>query len=145
MGLMADDLWGISHEPQPNSTMIREDIRSHSNYPLTSTRCTAPTAWLRWTSLFPHGAKLKSLAIRHHDPSGVNKDAGGKRSRTHVTPIKTMVQTTTVSPRALGRHAVDISESRESVEARAPLQRSLRPLAKEANKGAPANKAPMFV
>ena len=57
MGLMADDLWDISREAQPNSTLIGEDIRSRSNYPSTSTRRIALTTWLWWTCLSPRGAK----------------------------------------------------------------------------------------
>ena len=32
-GLIADDLWDVSCEAQPNSTSIGEDIRSCSDYP----------------------------------------------------------------------------------------------------------------
>jgi hypothetical protein len=33
MGLTADDLWEVSHEAQPNSMSIEEDIGSHTKYP----------------------------------------------------------------------------------------------------------------
>jgi hypothetical protein len=84
MGLIADDLWDVSCEAQPNFMSIGEDIGSHSNYPLTSMRRTAPTTWLWWTSLSPRGTKLKPLANWQHDPSESRETSGEKMSEAHA-------------------------------------------------------------
>jgi hypothetical protein len=72
-------IYGTSlDEAQPNYLSITEDIGSHSNYTLTSTRHAALTMWLWWTSLSPCGVKLNMPKTRHHSPLGSKKTLGKK-------------------------------------------------------------------
>ena len=65
-------IYGTSlDEEQLNSMLIGEDIGSRSDYPSTPMRHTAPTAWLRWTCLSPHGAKPNLPVTRHQDLLGL--------------------------------------------------------------------------
>jgi hypothetical protein len=66
--LGTNGIYGTSlDEAQPNSMPIGKDIGSRSNYPLTPMRRTAPTVWLQWTCLSPHGAKPNPPTKRQHD------------------------------------------------------------------------------
>jgi hypothetical protein len=78
MGLTTNDLWDVDQRGISELHVIGEDIESHSNYPLTLTRCTAPTAWLLWTCLSLRGEKTRPTCNKSSRPLEVKKNTEEK-------------------------------------------------------------------